>query len=292
MARGRMRRGQSFAPRSGRRTHAATTLQRRWRANKARKFTRKPTRLPPGVKVRLDNTEKKIVTLSPQSTDLRVLAGSAANGPKNSLVLLPQGFNAASQALTQGLTIGNYIGSWITPQYGINHKIELSFDGLVPTHADSKQGFNVEVYVCRVKISAAKAGIGESHNFAVFAQQCLDICQSELYESSFDADKLTYREMNRNVQVVAHWRVNTSQDKKLAIQAGDYMAAPPKNYSISHKTPVPGSKQRLTGSSDATPVGMLLDCHIPCVLLMCNELTANTGVINVRHASRMYFIDA
>lgn len=240
----------------------------------------------------LASMEKKILTCPIKTVTLRNLAGSKVNGPKNSIILQCQGFSPFSQALLQGTGSDECIGSWITPMYGINHKFEMDFSGLVPTHADSKAGFNIDVYVINVRVSGNKSGLTGGDNFATWSAEMENILQSEIYEAGFDSDYLEYTEKNRNVSVVSRWRVKASQDRKFSIQAGDIMCAPPKRYTVTHSAPAPGKKQRLTATTDDPAVFTMNDTHQPCVLIMCDELTANTGTVAVRHTSRMYFTDA
>lgn len=237
--------------------------------------------------------EKKILTLPIQPVNLEAVAGSKINGPKNSVILQVQNFHPNSEKLTQGTGAAQCVGNWITPSsYGINHKFELDFEGLIPAHADSKAGFNIDVYVINVKVSGNKSGLTGADTYATWTAQMENILQAELFEAGFDSDYLEYIEKNRNIQVVSHWRVKASQDRKFSTEFGNIMCAPPKRYSVSHKTPYPGRKQRLTPSSDATSVFQMNDTHQPCVLIMCDELTGNTGHVKIRHTSRMYYTDA
>jgi hypothetical protein len=265
---------------------AATTIQRKYRAG--RTAHKKKWAL---TKV---NAEKKFLTLPEQTATLQVLAGSAANGPANSILLFPQCFDRNSQLLGQGLTSSNCIGSWITPIYGINHKIELTFNDLAPNHADSQQGFNIYMWKLLVKVSGNKADL-TTNSFADWAASVSAMCKRELFEANFDADFLEYSQRNKNIQVLSKWRVNTSQDKKYAIGGIDATnlatRAPPKRYTVTHYIPKPNQKQRVTVGAAGVSEGILNDTWVPAVMYTCSELSANTGTVAIRHGSRFYFTD-
>lgn len=243
---------------------------------------------------RKSNLEVKFVTLSEQTATLQALGGSGNNGPENSLLLFPELFHRDSQVLERGVAADEYIGAWCTPAYKLNHKIELAFDDIVSTHADSAQGFNVDIYELIVKISGNKADLTRA-SFSDWAASVSALCKRELFESNFSSDFLSYEQRNRNITVVSKKRVNTNQLRKYVVPNTDttQICAPPKRITISHSVPKVGRKQRIT-QLDAPTVtsGILNDVHIPLVMLCCNEMTVNTGSIAVRHGSRFYFQDS
>ncbi len=291
MARGRMRRGPTYARKSSRRGAAATTIAKRWRANKARKFTKKPTRYPPGIILKKENAECKHVTLGEQTATLQVLAGSANNGPDNSILIFPAMFDRNTPVFERGVDAEKFLGSWVTPAYPLNHKIELSFNDLVSSHADSAQGFNIDMYVLKVKISGNKADLTTA-SFATWAASVSALCKREIWEANFDSDFLVYSQKSKTVQVVSKWRVSTSQNQKYSVPNtdGTQITAPPKRYTVNHMTPQPGHKQRITMADNGND-GLLNDCWLPLVMYTCAELTANTGSVAIRHGSRFYFRD-
>ncbi len=263
-----------------------TPFQTTQRRTKAKAKARAPVPARPSLEV-------KHLTLPEQTATLQVLAGSANNGPANSVLCMCQMYDRNSALMLPGVSSSEYVGSWITPQYGINHKLQLTFDDIVQSHADSQQGFNIFAWQLLVKVSGNKADVTTA-TFADWASSILALCKRELFEANFDADFLEYHQKSKTVQVIKKWRVNTSQDKKYGIAPTSTAetSASPKNITVTHNHPPLNKKQKITPAEDAGKAGLLNDTWIPLVMFTCDQMTANTGSVAIRFGSRFYYTDA
>lgn len=245
-----------------------------------------------GLKVpRAYNVEVHQRDLSPQLTDFGDNVASASL-PKNTSIHMPCMFNAADSD-TSGQNRVN--GNWLTPKW-LTSKFRISFDKIVPDHADSAKGFNLWMYTGLIKTTGDKSG-ADSSTYANWTADILEVVGKQLVDSDFDSDYLEFTKKNRNVRILKKQLIRPKRNQSIrqAIVSGtggeNYTAPPPMCMSVSHNVPL--FKQRIE-----TPSGMLQEeapimnnCYIPFVAFMCNELTRDTGTITIEQSSRFYWTD-
>jgi hypothetical protein len=186
-------------------------------------------------------------------------------------------------------------GNWLCPKW-LTSKFRLSFDRIIPDHADSAKGFNLWMYTGVIKTTGEKSGADVS-SYANWTADILTTVGSQLVDSDFDSDYLEFTKKNRNVRIIKKELIRPKRNqsiRKAIIASTDgesYTAPPPMCMSVSHNIPL--FKQRVV---DANPVSaqiqpQLNNCYIPFVAFMCDELTRDTGTITIEQSSRFYFTD-
>lgn len=236
------------------------------------------------------NVEVHQRDLLPQSTDFGS-NDATATLPKNTSIHMPCMFNAADEDSSPAVD-----GRWLTPKW-LTSKFRVSFDKIVPDHADSAKGFNLWMYTGVIKTTGDKSG-ASLPNYADWTADILSVVGSELVDSDFDSDYLEFTKKNRNVKILKKELIRPKRNQSIrqaiiATSDGEsYTAPPPMCMSVSHNIPL--FKQRLSsGSSDlpTTTQPIMNNCYIPFVAFMCNELTRNTGTITIEQSSRFYYTD-
>lgn len=276
---------------------------------------RAPNRLPPGIKVKMNYSGKRVVPRKPisagtecyqmrlakQTSTLTNNAASQAGGPKNSLLLQPAGFHG-STTITDG--DGNpysILGNFIKPVYGWITKVRVSFQNIA-SHADNKMGLVLRLHHGVVKVAMNKTAFSFSGHSA-FASAASGEVLRQLYDSNITSDFLDYTKKNRDVKINGSFivkpnRSNMIRTDYLAVTntvpsttdtIKSYNAPPPKEYVIHH--PVPKMKTRIQKDGTAPHFPMPLHLWMPFTILTCDQLTGNSGHFDVEHSSRLYFTD-
>lgn len=236
------------------------------------------------------NVEVKHWELANYSTDFRDNAATTSK-PKNTLVLVP--------CISKTGPVSSVDGNWCTPKF-LTSKLRISFNDIVPDHADSAQGFKLRVHVGQLRMSAFKAQIG-AQSFAttdLWLDAVSDLIKQNLVDSNLTSDFMEYAQRNRNIQILSSWLVKPNRNASIrkavmpATTGENYTAPPPVCYNIKHRIPL--FKTRINKPFNITlqPDAQCLDnIFIPFITLTCDQLTANTGTFKVEHSSRFYFTD-
>lgn len=272
-----------------RKNKAARRIQRKWRKGKRKQWSGMGSKVP-------YSTEKYQMRLGSQSVAVAHQAGSATNGPANSMILLPVGFNEHTTFTDSDGHNYSVNGSWLKPLFW-STKVRISFDHIIPTHAESNKGFIVRMYHGLLKNTCDKMG-GTHTTQANLSASVLTELKKELYESDISADFLDYSKKNRNLQILGKWVVKPNRNQQIRMIAtaptpgasavSQYSAPPPVCYTIKHK--VPPLKQRVT--TDTThDYPAMIHTWVPWILVCCDQLNTHTGTITAEHSGRMYFTD-
>lgn len=242
---------------------AAQTIQRFQRGRRARKALQY-------------NVELFQWDVSPVFHNMTHTAASAVNGPKNTYLLYPAGFNSltANQASN---------GNYICPKF-LKSKLSIGFMDLT-THADTF-GLQCKVYHGRVKVTLDKVQSTHAASQAAFAAEVDVIVKRELFDSQFSSEFLDFTQRNRNLIIDGKWTVKPNQDH--IAHGTSAWVAPDKQYNINHR--VPGIKTR-TSPATSSHVPLLVNMWLPFVAVECNALTANTGTLKIGYSSKLYFSD-
>lgn len=223
--------------------------------------------------------------LLPQSTDFG-FNDATTSLPKNTSIHMPCMFNDADEDLRTSIT-----GQWLTPKW-LTSKFRVSFDKIVPDHADSAKGFNLWMYTGVIKTTGDKSGANTA-SYSAWAADILEVVGKQLVDSDFDSDYLEFTKKNRNVKILKKELIRPKRNQSIrqAVLPGtdgeNYSAPPPMCMSVSHNIPL--FKQRQAGPDTIRPI--MNNCYIPFVAFMCNELTRDTGTITIEQSSRFYFTD-
>jgi len=212
---------------------------------------------------------------------------ATASLPKNTSIHMPCMFNGADENLPFSFT-----GNWLTPKW-LTSKFRISFDRIIPDHADSAKGFNLWMYQGVIKTTGDKSG-SDTSSYANWTADILEVVGKELVDSDFDSDYLEFTKKNRNVKILKKELIRPKRNQSIrqAIMSGtdgeNYTAPPPMCMSVNHNIPL--FKQRVPAASvNNKPI--MNNCYIPFVAFMCNELTRNTGTLTIEQSSRFYFTD-
>lgn len=227
---------------------------------------------------------------------LAVLSGSSSNGPKNSVILLPAGIHHGTTCTTSEGITHNLHSNWLKPVYQFSSKCRLDFSGLAD-HADTYKGLKFRVMYGVMKIAPDKYNATVS-SLSGFEAAVLAELKKELYESEISSDYLEYTRKNRNIRIDGKFDVKPNlmaspSLNHVGVTATTPTYAPVRCFTIRH--PVPKMKCRVStlthGVSPQITQPLLNHLWTPWVLIMGDQLTANTGHVNVSHTSRMYFTD-
>ena len=242
------------------------------------------------------NVEVQHWELKSYSTNFRDNAATSAK-PKNTLVLLPCLSN--NQVLVDD-TSPAANGNWLTPKF-LTSKLRISFQDIVPDHADSAQGFKLRVHIGQLRMSAFKAQ-EPANSYAspdLWLDAVSDLVKQNLVDSNLTSDFMDYAQRNRNIQILSSWLVKPNRNASIrqAITPGaasgeNYTAPPPVCYNIKHRIPTFKTRINSTVGPTVDNNGQCLDnLFIPFIALTCDQLTSNTGTFQVEHSSRFYFTD-
>ncbi len=218
-------------------------------------------------------TELKDRVVRPSAHDLTgALAGSVANGPAGSYIMVPESF---LNTMSQGDLNGQLHGNEYTPKY-LNMKVKLNFEhldpfgGAGPSTFTDPQTYYISLTQGWVKISLKASGaLSETHAnsssgrnqpaFAVGADPhalAIAIAKRALFQANFEKDFLSYEKRSYDdVKIIKRFRVYGDQRKKFVIpdQATSATAnqiAPDKHYSLNWK--MINKKQELAPITGAT----------------------------------------
>lgn len=240
------------------------------------------------VAPRAYNVEVVQRNLLPQLTNFSDNAATTTL-PKNTSIHMPCMFNANDSDVVPAVH-----GSWICPKW-LTSKFRISFDKIVPDHADSAKGFNLWMIQGVVKTTGYKSG-ADTSNYTNWTADILTVVGKELVDSDFDSDYLEYTRANRNIKVVKKQLIKPKRDQSIrkAIMSATggeaYTAPPPVCLSVNHE--LPNFKQRVVeGAVGVSQTPQMNNSYIPFVAFMCDELTRNTGSITIEQSSRFYFTD-
>ena len=241
------------------------------------------------VAPRAYNVEMHQRNLAPQLTNFGD-NDATASLPKNTSIHMPCMFNANDTALEYP-----FQGNWLTPKY-LTSKFRLSFDRIIPDHADSAKGFSLYMIQGVIKSTGDKSG-ADTSSYANWCADILTLVGSQLVDSDFDSDYLEFTKKNRNVKIIKRQLIKPKRDQSIrkaimsATDGESYTAPPPICFSVKHE--LPNFKQRV---SDPNPVSaqiepQLNNMYVPFVVFQCNELSRNTGTITVEQSSRFWYTD-
>lgn len=274
----------------------------RKKANRKKPAQKKKQAYKPKTQTLKGSAEIFQCRLAAQNVHAQAVIGSAANGPRNSTLLLPSFFNQHSSYTDSEGTAYAGRGCWVVPKW-LTTKIRISFDHIVPESEKSKEGFNVKITVGRLCSTGAKFGAGNT-NAATFETAVLTEIKKQLYDADMSADYLAFEKKTRNIKIDQEWKVVPSRDRaiRMAFHNGSghvaYSCPPPQEYTIQHK--IPTTKTKFDNHTAAHPLPM--NQWIPFVMISCNELHApytdehgahlpGTGYLDVDYSSRGYFTD-
>lgn len=264
------------------------------RRPKGKKVVRKKVKMVPRKPIAY-SAEVFQLRLGQVDQQLSVMAGSATNGPKNSVILIGAGIHHTTTCCTSEGATHNVLSNWIKPVYGWSSKCRLDFSGLAE-HADTYKGMKFRVMYGICKITPDKYNASTS-SLSAFEASVLAELKKELYESEISSDYLEYTRKNRNIRIDGKFDVkpnlNSAPSEPHLTSMHNVIYAPPKCFTIRH--PIPKMKCRVKtishGTSPVITQPVLDHVWTPWVLVMSDQLTANTGHVNVSHTSRMYFTD-
>lgn len=171
------------------------------------------------------NTEIFQYTLAPQSADFGAVA-EANYQSKNTKVFLGALYNRNTTQLEQAVR-----GDWICPKF-YTDKYRISFNDIVPDHADSEQGFLLRMHVVQVKIAPNKVPVATDTQ-ANWATGIEDLVNREVSLSNITSDFLEFAHANRNIRVLSTETIRPNRNAMIRknIQAGNvgenYSCPPP-----------------------------------------------------------------
>ncbi len=226
-------------------------------------------------------------------------AGTTAPRPKNTVVVLPVGFNSnflAVDASNQNYDIG---GNWIKPVLGWNTKHRVSFNSIVHDSA-SKQGLNLRCYHGLMKNTYYKMKGESAASLSAFHTEILAELYKQLAESKVSANYLDYARKNRVIQINGQFDIKPNRngmirvdnDLSAANKQTSYNAPPPVTFTINH--PVPRMKTRVsTNHSSAAHenIPLMENSWVPFTAFVCEQLLTTSGSFKIESNSRMYFTD-
>ena len=215
---------------------------------------------------------------------------------ENGKLMYPCGFNADQPHINQGTGCNALIGCFIRPLY-CTQKFQVQFDALDYSHADTNKGLRLRCRSGWVRNTGAKSGSSTTGTAAAWQAHINYMVLTELQAADLDADYLTFRQRSRNVMIVKDSYIKPKLNQNMGAPDGlgtTDICAPEVNFTINwDKTKgFPRTKTRLVPTGSA-PTSLVLHNHwIPFTYWSCDQLTANTGTIQVLSSSRYYFTDA
>ena len=232
------------------------------------------------------NTEIFQYTLAPQSANFSAVA-EANNQSKNTKVFLGALYNRNTSVLEQAVR-----GDWICPKY-YTDKYRISFNGIVPDHADSEQGFLLRMHVVQVKIAPNKVPV-DTDTQANWSTGIEALVNREVASSNLTSDFLEFARTNRSLNIISseEIRPNRNQMIRKNISPGttgeNYSCPPPVCRTVKHR--IPTFKQRLNANGSVSP--KLEASYVSAVVFTCDQLSINTGHFQIEHSSKFYFTDS
>ena len=232
------------------------------------------------------NSENFQYTLAPQTANFGPVAASTVQS-KNTKVFLGALYNRNTTALEQ-----NILGSNICPKF-YTDKYRISFDDIVPDHADSAQGFKLRMHVIQVKIAPHKDPTVLTDSLANWATTIEAMVNREVADSNLNSDYLDFTQKSRNLNIISTMDIKPNRNHMIRknISTGtvgeNYSCPPPYCVTVKHK--VPQWKTRLSDNGQVNP--LCEQMYVSCVLFTCDQLTANTGTFKIEHSSKFYFTD-
>ena len=263
---------------------------------KKRKFIKKKPRFVPRKPIAM-GVETYQFRLGSQSATLTSNSSSADNGPKNSLICLPAGFNSATTCVDSNGESYTVQGNFIKPVYAYTMKCKVDFSGIVH-HADNVSGLNLRCHHGLVKVTANSETVAGWSNQSSFQAAILALIKEHLYESSISSDYLEYTKKNRHIKVNGSFDVVPDRRRMIRMdmletagtgKLNSVNTPPPKCFTIN--LPTPKMKTRVAKTGDSAKFPILENLWLPWVLFTCDQLTSNSGHFNVHYSSRMYFTD-
>lgn len=252
---------------------------------------------------------------------LSTIAGSVANGPEDSYIIIP---GSMFDAMTQGNLNGQFEGNQITPKK-LNMKIKLNFDSLNPmggagTGPDPyvPQSYYIMITQGWIKITLKEAGaLTGIHNnassgkkqpaFASGANPTLHagtVAKRALFQANFTPEFLTYEKRDYgDVKILRRFRVYGEQQKKFVTPVRPRVphpaatveelnsVAPERCYSFNWK--MVNKKQELAPVIDATTTYGNPESWIPfCMVTMSTDHTLHAGShLTVEHCDHFTYSD-
>ncbi len=232
------------------------------------------------------NTEIFQYTLSPQSASFGANAASAIQSA-NTKVFLGALYNRNTTVLEQAVR-----GDWICPKF-YTDKYRISFDGIVPDHADSNKGFLLRMHVVQVKIAPNKVPVATDTQ-ANWSTEIEALVNREVAASNITADFLEFAKSNRNIRVIRTETIRPNRNAMIRknLQVGttgeNYSCPPPVCRTVKHQ--IPQFKQKLNANGSVSP--KLEQSYVNAVLFTCDQLSTNTGSFTIEHSSKFYFTDS
>lgn len=268
---------------------AATVMQRRFRKKKGYK---KPYQKPYKKANPYRNKqlrEVKSIESAIATNQLVYNTGSQANGPSNSLILLPVQMQSQIEA---GVANNQVIGQWLVPRY-CQHKYTIVADGINPINVPFTNVFETYGYL---KISPEKFNADRT-TITTWSNAVAAEVRKELYDNGFDSDYCTWTQLNRNVHcIVKKRKLHFSQASK-AVSANSLTGsgtgvsdiAPPICRTVDFSKMLGKNKTRLEVIAGGTDQ-VCGNLWIPFIMLDCPQLISGE-TMSVRNASKFYFSD-
>ena len=226
--------------------------------------------------------------LDPQSADFGYVAPVTDTQSKNTKVMLGVLYNRNSTPI---MTQSFPRGKDLTPCF-YTDKYRISFNDIVPDHADSAQGFLLRAHIVQVKIAPGKVPIDTS-SWTNWSAGIEALANREIAQSNMTSDFLEFSKANRNLRIISTQdiRPNRNQMIRKVINTGGsgeiYSCPPPVCFTVKHQ--IPTWKQRFI-ATNLHP--MLENMYVNVVVFTCDQLTLNTGTFKVEHSSKFYFKDS
>ena len=179
------------------------------------------------VAPRAYNVEVQQRHLNTQSGRLEAQAASATL-PKNTFIAMPCMFNANDSHLATSVR-----GVWLTPKW-LTSKFRVSFDKIVPDHADSAKGFTLHMIQGVVKTTGEKSG-ADTSSYANWTSDIFDVVGTNLVDSDFDSDYLEFTKANRNLKILKRSVIRPKRNQSIrkaivsATSGENYTAPPPRS---------------------------------------------------------------
>lgn len=236
----------------------------------------------------------EVNTPSPQSLQTNV--GSVTNGPGNSLLFLPTFFNVGGSAtkLEHGLeNDANVVGRWITMAYPTKHKFVLNYEGLTVPSSGSCPSLNIRCLTGCVKITGDKINATLTNSQAGWRTAIRSAVLAELYESGYDADHLSFKQLNRNIKIYKNFKIRPKNSQFISFQVdASTILTPDSQVTVSY--PHPRFKTRLEPVEDdrGAPDGLVPNnIWVPFTLFMCPELESTMGEVIITDNSKSWYRD-
>lgn len=261
---------------------AAQKIQRQFR--KKRYVPKKPISL---------GTEVYQIWVEGVNRNLVVNAGNPTNGPKNSVIILPAGFDQNS--VSKNADGNEYIpaGTWIKPVYGWTTKLRISFNH-ISKHLTTGAICRVHHGVMKIAPSKFGASVATKPDFEAAV---LTKLKEVLFMSEINADYLSYAKKSREIKINGSFAVYPNRnhmirddhDLATASEQLSLTFPPPRCFTIHHDVPEMKTKIHTSGTSDRDV--LLENLWVPWTMVSCERLESDSGYFFIENSSRMYYTD-